>query len=162
MGARYSSAVDETPTLGQSREVNIYVGDFSLKIVCLVARLLLGLVFVVFGLNGFLHFIPMQPPPPGPAGQFMGALAASHYMVPVYALQVIGGLLLLLGRFVPLGLALLAPVVVNILLFHSLMEPKGLPIALFVLVLWIAAAWGVRSAFAGLLSARLTEKTASL
>jgi putative oxidoreductase len=136
--------------------------EFFLKIICLVARLLLGLVFLVFGLNGFLHFLPMQPPPPGPASQFFGALVASHYTVAIFALQVIGGLLLLVGRFIALGLTLLAPVIMNILLFHALMEPKGLPIALFVLVLWLVAAWGVRSAFAGLLSAGLTEKTESL
>jgi uncharacterized membrane protein YphA (DoxX/SURF4 family) len=123
-----------------------------LKIALMVARLLLGFVFVVFGLNGFLHFIPMPPPPPGLAGQFSAALAESHYLVPVFALQLIGGALLLLGRFVPLGLTLLGPVIVNIVLFHALMEPKGLPLALIVTALWLVTAWGVRGAFAGILS----------
>ncbi len=122
-----------------------------MNILFLVARLFLGLVFVFFGLNGFLHFLPMQMPS-GVAGQFMGAMAASHYLVPVAALQVLGGLLLLIGRFVPLGLTILGPIIVNILLFHLLMDPKGLPIAMFVTLLWGLAAWGVRGAFAGILS----------
>ncbi len=122
-----------------------------MKIVLMIARLLLGLVFVVFGLNKFLHFLPMQPPPPGPAGEFFSALSASHYLVVVAALEVVGGLLLLIGRFVPLGLTLLGPIVVNILLFHALMEPKGLPLALLVVLLWLAAAWSVRGAFWGIL-----------
>jgi uncharacterized membrane protein YphA (DoxX/SURF4 family) len=120
-----------------------------MKILFLIARLLLGLVFLVFGANGFLHFIKM-PPPTGLALQFVSALAASHYMVVVFALQVIGGLLLLIGRFVPLALVLLGPVVVNILLYHLLMEPTGLPRALFVTLLWLITFWGVRGAFAGI------------
>jgi hypothetical protein len=87
----------------------------------------------------------------------MAALAGSHYLVPVFALQVIGGLLLVLGRFVPLGLTLLGPVIVNILLFHSLMAPQGLPLALIVVALWLVVAWSVRSAFVGILSPRLIE-----
>ncbi len=125
-----------------------------MRILFLIARLLLGLVFVFFGLNGFLHFVPMQPPT-GLAGQFLGALAASHALVVIAALQVIGGLLLLVGRFVPLGLTLLGPIVVNILLFHLLMDPTGLPIALFVVLLWLISAWAVRGAFAGILSPTL-------
>ena len=133
-----------------------------MKIVFMIVRLLLGLIFTVFGLNGFLHFIPMQGPPPGPAGQFLGAMIATHYMVPVAALQFIGGVILLSGRFVPLGLTLLGPIIVNIFLFHALMEPKGLPLALVVVLLWLASAWGVRSAFAGILSPTFTEKSQAL
>jgi uncharacterized membrane protein YphA (DoxX/SURF4 family) len=92
-----------------------------MKIAALIARNLLGLMFVVFGLNGFLHFIPQPPPPAGLASQFLGALGASHYMVPVFALQLVGGALLLANRFVPLALVLLGPVIANILLFHVLM-----------------------------------------
>jgi putative oxidoreductase len=84
-----------------------------------LARWLLGLVFLAFGLNGFLHFIPM-PPPPGVAGQFLGALFVSHYLVVVFLLQLIPAALLLLNRFVPLALTLLGPVIVNIVLFHGL------------------------------------------
>lgn len=120
-----------------------------MKIVHLIVRLLLGLVFVVFGLNGFLNFIPM-PPLTGTAAQFMGAMFASHYLVAVYLVQVIPGLLLLINRFVPLALTLLGPVLVNILLFHISMNPAGLPLALLVTVLWMVTAWSVRSAFAGI------------
>ena len=129
-----------------------------MKNLYLVERLLLGLIFLVFGLNGFLHFLPMKPPPPGNAAQFLGALASSHYTAPIFALQAIGGVLLLAGRFVPLGLTLLGPIVVNIFLFHALMEPQGLPIALVAVLLWLVAAIGVRDAFAGILASRYTEK----
>jgi putative oxidoreductase len=107
-----------------------------MKIAALIARYLLGLVFLVFGLNGFLHFIPAPPPPPGPAGQFSGALLASHYFLVVSALQVAGGLLLLVNRYVPLALVLLGPVIVNILCFHLLMYRTGLPMAVLVAILW--------------------------
>ena len=119
-----------------------------MKIAALISRILLGLLFTVFGLNGFLHFIPMQPPA-GLAGQYMGALFVSHYLVVVFLLQLIGGVLLLVNRFVPLALLLLGPVLVNILLFHACMAPEGLPMALFAIVLWLIVFAGVRSAFAG-------------
>ena len=131
-----------------------------MKIATLIARILLGLLFLVFGLNGFLHFIPMAPPP-GLAGQFMGALFVSHYLTFIFSLQVIGGALLLVNRFVPLALSLLGPIVVNILLFHSLMAPEGLPMAIVVTVLWAVTAWGVRGAFAGLLQARTSDRAAT-
>ena len=127
-----------------------------MKIAALIARILLGLIFLVFGLNGFLHFIPMGPMPTGLAGQYIGALAESHYIVVVAALKVAGGLLLLVGRFVPLGLTLLGPVIVNILLFHLLMDPKGLPIAIVVTILWCIAAFHLRQYFSGLFA----QKTA--
>ena|SRR4051812_41044069 len=125
-----------------------------MKIAVLIARILLGLLFAVFGLNGFLHFIPM-PPPAGLAGQYMGALFLSHYLVVVFLLQLIGGLLLLANRFVPLALVLLGPVVVNILLFHALLAPAGLPMALFAAVLWFVIFAGVRGAFAGIFEQRV-------
>jgi putative oxidoreductase len=121
-----------------------------MKIATLIARILLGLLFLVFGLNGFLHFIPMAPPA-GLAGQYMGALFLSHYLVAVFLLQTIGGALLLANRFVPLALILLGPVLVNILLFHALMAPEGLPVALFATVLWAILFYAVRRAFAGVL-----------
>jgi putative oxidoreductase len=110
-----------------------------MKIASLIARLLLGLIFVVFGLNGFLHFIPM-PPPAGVAGQFMGALFASPYWKVIFFVQTLGGLIMLSNRFVPLGLVLLGPVIVNILFFHIFMAPSGLPMALFVAALWTVVA----------------------
>ena len=124
-----------------------------MKTASAIARYLSGVIFLVFGLNGFLHFIPL-PPPSGVAGQFMGALFVSHYLTLIFALQVIGGVLLLANRYVPLALAILAPVIVNILSFHALMAPSGLPLALFVTVLWALVFVHVRTAFATLFHAR--------
>ena len=124
-----------------------------MKTASTIARYLAGGIFLVFGLNGFLHFIPL-PPPSGVAGQFMGALFVSHYLTLIFALQVIGGVLLLANRYVPLALAILAPVIVNILSFHALMAPSGLPLALFVTVLWALVFVHVRTAFAALFQAR--------
>jgi putative oxidoreductase len=106
-----------------------------MKIASLVARLLLGVIFLTFGLNGFLHFIPM-PPPTGMAAEYFNIIFASHYWVVIFGVQVIGGLLLLVNRFVPLALVLLGPVIVNIFFFHALMAPAGLPLAIVVVVLW--------------------------
>jgi putative oxidoreductase len=125
-----------------------------MKITAPIARWLLGLVFLAFGLNGFLHFIPM-PPASGVAGQFLGALFISRYLVVVFLLQLIPAALLLMNRYVPLALTLLAPIVVNILLFHLLMAPGGLPLALVVTVLWVLVFLSVRSAFAGLFQPRV-------
>ena len=126
-----------------------------MKTVSLIARYLLGLIFLVFGLNGFLNFIPM-PPPTGIAGQYMGALFVSHYLVAVFLLQLVGGGLLLANRFVPLALVVLGPVVVNILLFHVTMAPAGLPLAVVVTALWVAVFLSVRQAFAGIFALRAT------
>jgi putative oxidoreductase len=128
-----------------------------MRTVSAIARYLAGAIFLVFGLNGFLHFIPL-PPPDGVAGQFMGALFVSHYLTLVFGLQVVAGVLLLANRYVPLALAVLAPVIVNILCFHALMAPSGLPLALFVAVLWILIFVDVRSAFAGLFQSRLQPR----
>ena len=128
-----------------------------MKIVFTISRLLLGLTFVVFGSNHFLHFIPMGPMPAGPAGQFAGALFSTGYIYFVTVFELVGGLLLLANRYVALALALLAPVIVNIDLFHSLMAINGLPIAILITVLWLIAAWRVRSVFVPLLRQRVTE-----
>jgi hypothetical protein len=124
-----------------------------MKITIAIARFLLGLIFLVFGLNGFLHFIP-SPPLCGVAGQFVGALFVSNYLVVVFLLQIVSAILLLINRYVPLALTLLAPIIVNILLIHTLMAPSGLPLAIIVTVLWILVFLSVRSAFAGLLQQR--------
>jgi uncharacterized membrane protein YphA (DoxX/SURF4 family) len=121
-----------------------------MKIAALIARILLGLIFLVFGLNGFLQFIPMGPMPTGTAGQFIGALFQSHYVYIVSALQVAGGVLLLVNRYVPLGLVLLGPVIVNIVLFHLLMDPKGLPLAIVLVILWGILAFRNRQYFSGI------------
>src|ERR1700733_8860730 len=99
--------------------------NLVMRTASVIARYLAGAIFLVMGLNGFLNFIPL-PPPGGVAGQFMGALYVSHYLWVIFAFQVIGGLLLLVNRYVPLAVAILAPVIVNILTFHVLMAPSGL------------------------------------
>jgi hypothetical protein len=120
-----------------------------MKIIALLARLLLGLVFSVFGLNGFLHFIP-GPIPPGVAGQYVMALFQSHYYVVIFGAQFLGGVLLLVNRYVPLALTILGPVIVNILCFHLFMLITGLPLALIVAVLWAFLVYRNRQAFSGL------------
>jgi len=125
-----------------------------MKIISVVARFLLGLIFLIFGLNGFLHFIPM-PPPAGVAGQFMGALFVSNFLIVIFVIQLIGAVLLLGNRYVPLALTLLAPIIANILLFHLLMAPSGVPLAILLAVLWVLVFLSVRSAFAGLLQPRV-------
>ena len=120
-----------------------------MKTASTVARYLLGFIFLVFGLNGFLHFIPSVPPA-GVAGQFFAALYLSHYLVVIFLLQLGPAVLLLLNRYVPLALTLLGPIVVNILFFHLLMAPSGLPMAFVLTILWVLTAVSVRSAFRGL------------
>ena len=121
-----------------------------MKIATIIARVLLGLMFVVFGSNIFLHFLRMPPPPATLAGDFSKALMQSHYIYVVGLLQVIGGLLLLIGRYVPLGLVLLGPVIVNILLFHIFLDTSGLPMAIIVALLALFLLWRYRTNFAGL------------
>jgi len=123
-----------------------------------IARYLTGVIFLVMGLNGFLNFIPL-PPPVGIAGQFMGVLYVSHYLWVIFGFQVIAGVLLLVNRYVPLAVAVLAPVIVNILSFHALMAPSGLPLALLVAVLWAVIFVDVRPAFAGLFQSRVDRSS---
>ena len=118
------------------------------------ARIVLGLIFFVFGLNGFLHFIP-QPPMSGPPENFLGALIATGYFFPLLkSTEVVAGALLLSGRLVPLALTVLAPVIVNIVAFHLFLAPSGLPVPILVVALEIALARAYWSAFAGLLRMR--------
>jgi putative oxidoreductase len=125
-----------------------------------VTRILLGIVFTAFGLNGFLNFIPTGPAPAGFAGQYLGALESSHYLTVVFVLEFVAGILLLMNRYVPFALTTLAAIIVNILLFHILMAPAGLPPAVIVALLWIGSVWNVRSAFGGLLQSRVTSQSA--
>jgi putative oxidoreductase len=118
-----------------------------MKTLTTIARVLLGLIFTVFGLNGFLNFIPPMPAPPI-AMQFVGAMITSHYMVAVFLLELAGGALLLANRYLPLALTVLWPVIVNILLFHIFMAPAGLPLASVVTVLWGIVAYRYRVVFA--------------
>jgi uncharacterized membrane protein YphA (DoxX/SURF4 family) len=128
-----------------------------MKITTFIVRNLLGLIFAVFGLNIFFHFIPIPPPPEGPARDFMTALAASHYFHVVGALEFASGAVLLTGRFVPLGLTLLGPVIVNILCFHVFLDRSGLPMASIVSALGLFLLWRCRENFAGLVKDSLVS-----
>jgi uncharacterized membrane protein YphA (DoxX/SURF4 family) len=122
-----------------------------MKIVTIIVRVLLGLIFVVFGLNGFLHFIPMPPPDDSVAQKFAGILMSSGYMSVVFVLQLVGGLLVLSGFFVPLGLTILAPIIVNILLFHLCLAPAGILPGAVAALLECFLIWRYWPNFAGLL-----------
>lgn len=122
-----------------------------MKIVTVIARVLLGLLFVVFGSNAFLHFLPMPPLPQNLAGDFTKVFFASGYVYVVGGLQVIGGFLLLIGQFVPLGLTILGAIIVNILIFHTLMAPESFAPAVVVTVLELFLVWRYRENFAGLI-----------
>jgi putative oxidoreductase len=121
-----------------------------MKIATIIARVLLGLVFFVFGLNVFLNFIPMPPLPKNEAGAFMGALFSSHYLYAIKCFEIGGGLLLLIGRKVPLGLTLLGPVIVNILFYDIFLDRTALPMGIVIAALALFLLWAYRSAFAGL------------
>jgi hypothetical protein len=119
------------------------------------ARIVLGLVFLVFGLNGFLHFLP-QPPLPDAALPFISGLAASGYMFPlIKGVEVVAAVMLLTSFMVPLALALLAPIIVNIALFHVLLAP-GLPMVVLLLGLELYLAWSYRAAFLPMLKLHVT------
>ena len=120
-------------------------------------RILLGLIFLVFGLNGFLHFIP-TPQYQGVAGQFIGAIFTSHFFIVVFLTQIVGGLLLLGNRYVPLGLLLLGAVIVNILNFHISMSPGNIPLALVATALWLFLFVQMRGAFSGLFVKRFPHE----
>ncbi len=123
-----------------------------MRIALMIARYILGLVFFVFGLNGFFHFIPFGDMPDA-ATAYMGALMATGYFFPVLkGTEVVCGALLLAGRFVPLALVVLAPIVVQILLFHIFLEPGGTMVSVVWAGLEIFLAWGYRDAFAGVLA----------
>jgi uncharacterized membrane protein YphA (DoxX/SURF4 family) len=124
-----------------------------------VARIGLGLVFATFGLNKLLRFLP-QPPISGAPAQFFGALFATGYMIPLLAVtEILAGLMLLSGRFVPLGLTLLAPVIVNILGFHLFLAHGGFGVPVVVLALELYLAWTYRDAFAPMLRMRSVPRT---
>ena len=124
-----------------------------MKLATIIARVLLGLMFVVFGSNAFLHFIPMPPPPQNLAGDFVKVFFASGYIYVIGGMQFLGGLLLLVGRFVPLGLTILGAIIFNILVFHALMAPESFGPGLVVTALELFLVWRYRDAFAGLLQA---------
>ncbi len=121
-----------------------------MKIAVLVARILVGLIFFVFGLNGFLGFIPTPPLPAGLAGQFLTVLFKSHYVWFVSGVQLVGGVLLLVNRYVVLALTLLGPVIVNILLYHLFLDHTGATMAVVVALLWGLLVFHHRQHFIGL------------
>lgn len=115
-----------------------------------ITRSLLGLIYVVFGLNYFLQFMSSPPVTPE-GGAFLGALAAAGYMFPLIKVtEIVGGAILLSGRAVPFALVLLAPITVNIAAFHLVLDPAGTPIGLALVALQAITAWGYRHSFAGL------------
>jgi len=122
-----------------------------MRFLILFARFVLGAIFLVLGLNKIFSLVPM-PPPEGMAGEFMSTLAETGYFFPLLAIfEVLAGVLLLTGRFVPLALTLLAPIVVNIFAYHLFLNPSGLPLALLLVVLEACLAWSYRHAFRELL-----------
>ncbi len=129
-----------------------------MKIASIIARYLLGLMFTVFGLNGFLNFIHQQPPTNPLALQFFGAIFTSHFAAFFFAVQLIGGLLLLSGFFVPLALTLLAAEIYNILAFHLTLAPASIPPALVACLLWALVFVQYRESFNGILSAKPATK----
>ena len=129
----------------------------TVNIPALVARILLGLIYFVFGLNFFLKFIPQGAPPTGVAGAFVGGLFQAGYFFPLLkVIEVLGGALLLLGRYIPLVLVVLMPISVNILLFHTILEPGGLPItiSLLILISQLYLAWVYRASYKALFVAK--------
>ncbi len=119
-----------------------------MKYVIVIVRVLLGLLFIVFGSNAFLKFLGPPPPMQGQAGAFITALMSSGYIYVIAVLEVLGGLCLLLGaRFVPLGLTLLGPVIVNIVLFHVFLEPQGMLMAVVISALALFLLWIYRFKF---------------
>lgn len=127
-----------------------------MKIVTVIVRILLGLIFFVFGLNKFYPFIPGQLPA-GVAGQFMGALVSTKYLMVVGAFETVGGLLLLINRYVPLALCLLGPVIVNVIIVGVLMTSQALGPGLVVAALWLILFLRFRSSFSGIFQARATN-----
>jgi len=121
-----------------------------MKIATIIVRILLGLVFFVFGLDAFFNFIPKPPVPKGAAGDFTNLLVSSGYFYAVKCFEVAGGFLLLLGWKAPLGLTLIGPVIINILFYDIFLDHSALPMGVVVAVLALFLLWSYRSAFAGL------------
>jgi putative oxidoreductase len=126
-----------------------------MKIAATIARILLGVIFIFFGSNILFPFLPHPPMPPGPMADYSNALLVTHYILPIGIIQVVCGILFLFNRFVPLALTMIAPVIVNILLFHATMAPSGIGPGLLVTVLWFVVFYRDRSAFYGLFQAKV-------
>ncbi|HEY4059607.1 MAG TPA: hypothetical protein VGM39_23495 [Kofleriaceae bacterium] len=118
-----------------------------MRFIAPTARILLGLTFVVFSANFFHPFLPQPGPMPAEAGAFAGAMFASHLLTFLKVIEMAAGLALLANRAVPLAMTLLAPIIVGIVFFHTVLAPAGIGVALFILALEIVLAWSYRSAF---------------
>ena len=118
-----------------------------MKIVSLIARILLGALFVFGGANHLFNFVPAQPLPPGAAGQFLAGMIGTGYLTFIGVMEVLGGLLIIIQQFVPFGLTILGPIVVNIFVIEALIMPKAIPVALVMVVLWVLGAWPFRTLF---------------
>lgn len=129
-----------------------------MKVVAVIARILLGIMFTVFGLNGFLHFLPNQPMSGLPL-QYFTVLVQSQMVGAIFAIQLITGLLFLSGLFVPLALVINGAVIANILLFHIYLAPAGIGPGLLAFVLWLITFWSVRSHFAGIFVMRTRQES---
>jgi uncharacterized membrane protein YphA (DoxX/SURF4 family) len=127
-----------------------------MKIATIIVRILLGLMFLVFGLNGFLNFIPTPKDIPADTMAVMGSLMKAGYMDVVAGTEILVGVLLLINRFVPLALALLAPIIVGILTYHIYMAPSSIGPGVVVLVMELFLAWAYRNAFRPMLAMRVT------
>jgi hypothetical protein len=132
-----------------------------MRYVAPAARLLYGLIFLVFAANYFVPFLPPQPPPPDAAMALAGALASSGLLGLVKGIELAAAVALLANRFVPLALAVLAPIVVGIVFFHVALAPAGMPIVVFILALELGLAWKYRSAFAPMLRAKVEPAPAA-
>jgi len=128
-----------------------------MKIVVAIARILLGLIFAFFGSNILFHFLPTPPMPPGPLKDFNDIMQSTHYILMVGFFQVLGGLLLLINRYVPLALTILAAMIVNILTTHLLVMHGGFPIPILVVILWFLVFWHARAAFSGIFQAKVSD-----
>lgn len=126
----------------------------TMKKIVMGVRILFGLLFLVFGLNGFLHFMKL-PSMPKDAGAFLGALAATKYMFPfIKGTEVVTGLMLISGRFVPLALVILAPVLLNIFAFHLFLDFGGIGVTMVFVVMELFLLWSYRAYFRGIFTAK--------
>ncbi len=124
-----------------------------MKIASLVARVLLAAIFIIFSLNFWLHFVPLPPTPDGPGKAFFGVLVASGYLTAVKILELVGGLLVLSGRFTALGLLVLGPIILNILFFDYFLAKAFNPVSAFAALLAVFLVWANRKRFAALVKA---------
>lgn len=127
-----------------------------MKIATIIVRLLMGLMFLVFGLNGFLNFMPAPKDMPVDQMAVLGSLMKAGYITVVSGAELIVGVLLLINRFVPLALALLAPIIVGILTYHIALAPSSIGPGIVVLIMELFLAWAYRNAFHPMLAMRAT------